>query len=164
MVLKNLCPCKNLWVWKSVLGKVVKRINFQNFLYHNKPNTLFVKARVNNRAACTQPSRKRSPKCNKFDRVDDKKNPLTTNQAVCQRIWAIHFWSFFLPKTKGLGEVHVTSTPNGFQERKVYHHFVPILYNFVHRVPNSAHHFLLRYRQLNLRWLVTCSPWNAVST
>ncbi len=35
---------------------------------------------------------------------------------------------------------------NGFRERKVYHNFVLILYNFVHRVPNFVRHFLLRYR------------------
>ncbi len=46
---------------------------------------------------------------------------------------------------------------NGFRERKVYQNFVLILYNFVHRVPNFVHHYLLRYRQFKFGGLVTCS-------
>ncbi len=47
---------------------------------------------------------------------------------------------------------------NVFRERKVYHNFVLILYNFVHQVPNFVHHSFLRYRQFKFGGLKTCSP------
>ncbi len=53
---------------------------------------------------------------------------------------------------------------NGFRERKVYHNFVLILYNFIHRVPNFVHHSLLRNRKFKFGGLVTCSPRYAIST
>ncbi len=49
--------------------------------------------------------------------------------------------------TFGTTYVRYMSAPppeNGFRERKVYHNFVCILYNFVHRVPNFVHQSLLR--------------------
>ncbi len=39
LVLKNQCLCKTFLVWKSVLEKIVKRINFQKFLHHNESDT-----------------------------------------------------------------------------------------------------------------------------
>ncbi len=56
---------------------------------------------------------------------------------------------------------------NGFWEQKVYHNFVLILYNFVHRVPNFVHYSLLRYRQFKFGVagdMQAPAPPNAVST
>ncbi len=63
-------------------------------------------------------------------------------------------------------EVHVTGPPIGFRERKVYHNFVLILYNFVHQVPNFVQPSLLYYRQFKFGGLVNMQPPppNAVST
>ncbi len=44
-------------------------------------------------------------------------------------------------------QVHVTAPPKGFWERKVYHNFILILYNFVHQVPNFVHPSFFHYPQ-----------------
>ncbi len=73
----------------------------------------------------------------------------------------------YLVSGLNLGACHRPPPPqNRFRERKVYHNFVLILYNFVHRVPNFVPHSPLRHRQFKFGGLVTCSPppRNAVST
>ncbi len=49
---------------------------------------------------------------------------------------------------------------NGFRERKVYHNFVLILYNFVHGIPNFVHHSLMHYPQLKFGGWWNAAPWN----
>ncbi len=84
------------------------------------------------------------------------KNCLASTHGECKQLVT---QSLALNKHPLMSRCIVTAPPpNGFPERKVYHNFVLILYNFVHRVPKFVHRSLLRYQQVKFGRLVTCSP------